>query len=67
MTQIVLNGAPYQVAAGQTLNDLINVLELSEKAIAVAVNRHVIARPQWHAYLLQEQDQVDVVRAIGGG
>ncbi len=67
MTQIVLNGAPCQVAAGQVLADLIDALGLSEKAIAVAVNRHVIARPQWHAYLLQAQDQVDVVRAIGGG
>lgn len=67
MTQIVLNGTPYQVTAGQVLAGLIDALGLSEKAIAVAVNRHVIARPLWHAYLLQAHDQVDVVRAIGGG
>ena len=64
---IVLNGEQHQLATPQALSELIGSLNLSGQAIAVAVNRQIIARPQWHVYLLQEQDKVDVVRAIGGG
>jgi sulfur carrier protein len=64
---IVLNGEPHQVSPSSTLTDLVEALNLSQKAIAVAVNRTIIARHQWGEYQLQAQDQVDVVRAIGGG
>ncbi|MDY7539224.1 sulfur carrier protein ThiS [Undibacterium sp. RTI2.1] len=67
MTPIVLNGEPYQFDRAQTLAGLIETLNLSGQAIAVAVNRQIVARSHWSSYYLQAQDQVDVVRAIGGG
>ena len=66
-TDIVLNGAPHQVAPGATLADLIEALALSHQALALAVNRHIVPRPQWGAHFVQAGDQVEVVRAIGGG
>jgi sulfur carrier protein len=67
MTEIILNGAPHQVASGATLADLIEALSLANQAVALAVNRHVVPRPQWRERGMQPGDQVDVVRAIGGG
>ena len=67
MIIIILNGEVYQLAQGQTLAGLVNALHLSGQTIAVAVNRQIIARAQWQDQLLQAQDKVDVVRAIGGG
>lgn len=67
MITITLNGEAYQLGQGQTLAELVDALQLSGQAIAVAVNRQIIARPQWQTQLLQVQDKVDVVRAIGGG
>lgn len=67
MTQIILNGAPHQVAPGATLADLIEALALSQQALALAVNRNVVPRQQWRERGLQPGDQVDVVHAIGGG
>ena len=67
MIIIILNGEVYQLAQGQTLAGLVDALQLSGQAIAVAVNRQIIARAQWQDQLLQAQDKVDVVRAIGGG
>lgn len=67
MIAITLNGEAYQLAQGQTLAGLVDALNLSGQAIAVAVNRQIIARPQWQTHSLQAQDKVDVVRAIGGG
>ena len=67
MTQIILNGAPHEVAAGATLADLIETLALAQQAMALAVNRTVVPRPQWRERGLQAGDKVDLVHAIGGG
>ena len=67
MTDIMLNGAPHQVAPGATLADLIEALALSDQALALAVNRNVVPRQQWRERGVQQGDQVEVVRAIGGG
>ena len=67
MTHIVLNGEPYQLSQEKTLAELIATLNLSGQAIAVAVNRQIVARTEWASHYLQVQDKIDVVRAIGGG
>ncbi len=67
MLEIELNGAPRQIENGQNVADLIAKLSLSGKAVAVAINREIVPRAQWAERQLQAADQVDVVRAIGGG
>lgn len=67
MVDIELNGAPRAVAAGQSVQQLIDALDLTGKSLAVAVNREVVPRQQWPHRLLQARDRVDIVRAIGGG
>jgi len=64
---ITLNGAPHAVPAGQTLAQLIETLQLQHQSLALAVNRSVVPRQLWPARVLVPQDQVDIVRAIGGG
>jgi sulfur carrier protein len=65
--EIELNGAPHPLIENQSLQDLVTSLELSNKALAVAVNREVVPRDKWQQCVLQPQDRVDIVRAIGGG
>jgi sulfur carrier protein len=65
--EIELNGAPHRIAENQNLQDLIVALELSNKALAIAVNREVVPRQLWRQRVLQPRDRVDIVRAIGGG
>ena len=67
MIPIMLNGAPHQVPPDHTLDQLIAALALQHQALALAVNRTVVPRRNWPAQLLQARDQVEIVRAIGGG
>jgi sulfur carrier protein len=67
MMEITLNGAAHQLTEQQSVAELVAALNLSQQAIAVAVNRSIIARQRWAEHQLQAHDQVDVVRAIGGG
>jgi sulfur carrier protein len=67
MIEIELNGAPHAVAENQNVLDLIAALELTNKSLAVAINREIVPRQSWAQRLLQPSDRVDIVRAIGGG
>ena len=67
MLDIELNGEPYRLATGRTLGDLVDVLDIGQQAVALAVNREVVPRQQWSARALLPRDRVDIVRAIGGG
>jgi sulfur carrier protein len=64
---ITLNGQTRTVQSGITVEQLVALLELTGKAIAVAVNRRVVNAANWSNTVLAEHDNVDVVRAIGGG
>jgi len=65
--EIVLNGESRHVPAAHTVAALVAELGLAGQAIALAVNRNVVPRGRWHESTLAAQDQVDIVRAIGGG
>ena len=65
--EIELNGAPHTVADSHNVQDLIASLDLTNKSLAVAINREVVPRHQWAQHVLQPADRVDIVRAIGGG
>ncbi|SDA84539.1 MULTISPECIES: sulfur carrier protein ThiS [unclassified Janthinobacterium] len=67
LISITLNGAPHQVPPGQTLDQLIAALSLENQALALAVNRTVVPRKAWPQRVLETRDQVEIVRAIGGG
>ncbi len=64
---IALNGANHSLDAHKNVEELIDNLSLSGKAVAVAINREIVPRNLWQQRQLQSADQVDIVRAIGGG
>jgi len=64
---ILLNGEPRNITAGTTLSELLVELEMSQQRIAVEINLNIIPRSQHGETVLQADDKVEVVRAIGGG
>lgn len=64
---IQLNGEPYTLNADLTAADLIELLGLTGKRVAVEINEEIVPRSQLATTRLAEDDQVEVVHAIGGG
>ncbi|MBP5979666.1 MAG: sulfur carrier protein ThiS [Halomonas sp.] len=64
---IQLNGEPYTLEAGLTAADLIDQLALTGQRVAVEINEEIVPRSQLATTRLAEDDQVEVVHAIGGG
>jgi sulfur carrier protein len=67
MMNVFVNGETRELAASTTVMELLSVMELVGKRIAVELNREIISRNHFAATLLREGDCVEIVHAIGGG
>ncbi len=67
MMEITLNGLPKQIPNGITAAQLIDILQLTGKRLAVEVNEEIVPRSSYEGYQLKHGDQVEIVHAIGGG
>ena len=63
---IILNGSEIQLKSN-SLNELIDSLNLSEARFAVEINREIVPKSQIDNYTLNDKDEVEIVIAVGGG
>jgi thiamine biosynthesis protein ThiS len=64
---IVVNGESREVDDQLTAWQLIELLGLTDARLAMEVNREIVPRSTFDTRRLQPGDQVEIVRAIGGG
>jgi sulfur carrier protein len=65
--QIKLNGESRDIPDHSTAEELVALLELTGKRLAMEVNRDIVPRSAYATHRLQEGDEVEIVHAIGGG
>ncbi len=65
--EILINGTPHIVPENTTAAQLLVILELQGKRLALEVNQELVPRSQFDAYVLNPHDTVEIVHAIGGG
>ncbi|MEG1340637.1 MAG: sulfur carrier protein ThiS [Pseudomonas sp.] len=65
--RIKLNGEPFELPDGESVEALLTRLDLVGRRVAVELNLDIVPRSQHAATALCEGDQVEVVHAIGGG
>lgn len=65
--KIQLNGESREIPEHSSAQDLVALLQLSDKRLAMEVNREIVPRTCYAEHLLQEGDLVEIVHAIGGG
>jgi len=64
---IVINGEQRALDDGLNLQQLISILELENKRLAIEVNQEIVPRSEYADYILKQDDKVEIVQAIGGG
>lgn len=66
--EIILNDQAKEIAKQSSLQHLLNEWAgEKQKGIAVAVNQHVVPKKEWGKYLLNEKDDVLIIKATQGG
>lgn len=64
---ILLNGESKEVADNITASELIQQLGLTGKRLAMEVNMEIIPRSAFDEFVINPNDNVEIVHAIGGG
>jgi sulfur carrier protein len=62
-----LNGEQREVPDGLSLAGLVDWLELPSDRVAIERNLEVVKRASWNETRLEEGDQLEIVRMVGGG
>jgi len=67
MISIILNGNDKQLDSNTSITQLLEILGLSEKRLAIEINQQIVPRSNFTSVTLNNLDQVEIVQAIGGG
>ncbi len=65
--QIKVNGDTLEIHQGASLTELVEQLGLADKRIAIELNMEIIPRSEHPSTALSDNDNVEIVHAIGGG
>lgn len=64
---IRLNGDPYELAGPVTISALLAQLQIDPRIVAVEHNVTVVKRDRYESTIVNEGDEVEIVRFVGGG
>lgn len=64
---IVINGIMREISETMTIAQLLNHFALDDERVAVEHNQNILTAEQWKQVFVQEGDQLEVVRFVGGG
>jgi thiamine biosynthesis protein ThiS len=65
--QVTVNDEPRMLPDGATVADLVTVLDLGPRRIAVEVNHAVVPRAEYTHTRLHDGDAIEVIHFVGGG
>jgi len=63
----MVNDEPRTVPGGATIAELVALLGLGPRRIAVEVNSAVVPRADYGATVLRDGDAVEIIHFVGGG
>lgn len=65
--KIQVNGEPRDVPRGCTVSELLGLLDLTGRRVAVALNREVVPRSTYADVAIEAGDRIEILEAVGGG
>jgi len=64
---IHVNGEKLELPLNSNIADLVSYLGFQNQRIALEVNESIIPKSKHSTFLLSDNDQVEVINAVGGG
>ena len=65
--EILINGAPHQVADDMSLDRAVALISNAASGVAAAVNGELVRRVSWPSTRLAAGDEIEVLTAVQGG
>lgn len=65
---LIVNGEQFELRhPSPNIVMLLDAMSLQGQRVAVEVNQNIVPKSEHESHVLQAQDKIEVVRAIGGG
>ena len=64
---IIVNGESQNCPTNTSLPDLLKLLDLNPRLIALEYNGEILHRQYWETTIVQNDDRLEVVTIVGGG
>ena len=65
--ELTINGEKRKINESQNLADLVKELDIKAPHFAMALNQQVVPRSKYESTVIKENDQIEIVHAVGGG
>tara|TARA_Y100001936_G_scaffold191954_1_gene191194 strand:- start:214 stop:417 length:204 start_codon:yes stop_codon:yes gene_type:complete len=65
--ELIINGELRNINESQNLGDLVKELDIQSPNFAIALNQQVVPRSKYESTAIKENDQIEIVHAVGGG
>ena len=65
--EILVNSEKIYLPQDSCVEDLINHLGFQNQRIAIEINESIIPKSSHSSFLLKHQDEVEMIKAVGGG
>ena len=65
--KILVNGEKISLPADSSIEGLIVHLGYQNQRIAIEINESIIPKSSHSSFLLKHQDEVEMIKAVGGG
>ncbi len=65
--ELTINGEKRKINESQNLADLVKELDIQAPNFAMALNQQVVPRSKYESTVIKENDQIEIVHAVGGG
>jgi thiamine biosynthesis protein ThiS len=67
IVELTINGDKRETKESQNLADLVKELDIQAPNFAIALNQQVVPRSKYDSTAIKDNDQVEIVHAVGGG
>tara|TARA_B100000530_G_scaffold38025_1_gene21986 strand:+ start:354 stop:554 length:201 start_codon:yes stop_codon:yes gene_type:complete len=64
---VILNGKEIYLNKKLNLNDFLVSYNVNKNNIVVEINKNIITRSLWNQYELKDNDEIEIITAVGGG
>ena len=64
---VIVNGQQLEIEYPATADNLINQLNYQDQRIALEINEAIIPKSKHSKFKLNEGDQIEIIKAVGGG
>ena len=65
--KLIINGEEREFDNSFSIEQILDSLQIKDKAMAVAVNMEIVKKEMWKNYTLQPGDRVEALHFVGGG